>query len=295
LRYFVAVAEELSFTRAAERLYVSQPALSKQVRQLENTLGTELLARDRRHVSLTAAGRALLSHAREVLGHWDDTVADLERIAGQERAVLRVGMLTSLGRDLYPAVLRRFEYELPGWNVRLRTHTWGDPTAGLADGSADVAFVWLPVDDPRIDLAVLFSEARWVALSAHHRLANQTEIDFAELEAEPFIALPASAGSLRDFWLATDARTSSQPLIAAEAAAPDEKFEMIASGLAVCLLAQGNVDLYARQGVACRPVRGLAPCHLAVAWRRGDRRPSVRAFVSACRASVAPLETVRWS
>src|SRR6266567_8093544 len=102
LRYFVAVAEELSFTRAAERLHMSQPALSKQIQGLETAVQARLFARDRRHVSLTAAGTALLNVARPLLGHWDDGIAAVGDAAAAEARKLRIGTLTSIGRDLYP-------------------------------------------------------------------------------------------------------------------------------------------------------------------------------------------------
>lgn len=284
LRYFVGVAEELSFTRAAERLMISQPALSKQIRQLESMLGVLLFERDRRRVSLTPAGTSLLATARQLVGDWDAAVEHLEQLVAAEKRTLTVGMLTSLGRDLYPSIARVFADRQPGWRVVLRMHDWSDATAGLADHSADVAFVWLPVGDARIAHSVLVSERRWVALGRGHCLAVQPEIDFADLADEPFVALPLSAGRLREFWLAMDARTDGvPPRIAAEAATPEEKFELIAAGVAVGLLSEGNVALYARPDIVCRPVRDLAPSLLAVGWRRDDRRPAVHAFVQACR------------
>jgi DNA-binding transcriptional LysR family regulator len=282
LRYFVAVAEELSFTRAAERLAVSQPALSKQVRLLESALGAKLLLRDHRQVSLTTTGAALLATAREVLGDWDASMERLTDLAMSEKRTLRVGLLTGLGRDLYPAISQAFGELQPGWRLTLHMRDWGDATAGLADHSTDVAFIWLPVGDQRIAHAVLVSERRWVALGKKHHLAGVMEVDFADLADEPFVALPPSAGVLRDFWLAMDERDGNPPRIAVEAASPEEKFELIASGGAVGLISEGNVALYSRPDVVCRPVRDLAPSQLAVGWRKNDRRPAVQAFIKAC-------------
>jgi DNA-binding transcriptional LysR family regulator len=294
LRYFVGVAEELSFTRAAERLMVSQPALSKQIRQLESMLGAPLFHRDRRRVSLTAAGSALLAVARQLVDDWDGAVEHLEQLLAAEKQTLTVGMLTSLGRDLYPSIARVLADRLQGWRLVLRMRDWSDATAGLADCSTDVAFVWLPVDDAGIAHSVLLSERRWVALGRGHRLAVQDEIDFADLADEPFVALPRSAGALREFWLATDARADGiSPRIAAEAGTPEEKFELIAAGSAVGLLSEGNAALYARPDIVCRPVRGLAPSLLAVGWRRDDHRPAVHAFVQACRDVVREHDASR--
>ena len=239
LRYFLAVADELNFTRAAERLHLSQPALSKQVRGLEATLRVQLFRRDRRQVELTAAGAALQGLARDLLRDWDDGVAGVADAAAAEARVLRVGTLTSIGRDLYPAILDHFAKHQPGWQVELRSSGWGDATGGLADRAADAAFVWLPVDDPGLDSTVLATERRFVALSTFHPLAGRREIEFAEILGEPFAALPASAGSLRDFWLAADARDGQAPRVVAEVSSADEAFEVVASGAAVKLLSEG--------------------------------------------------------
>ena len=283
LRYFVAVADELNFTRAAERLHLSQPALSKQIRGLETTLRAQLFRRDRRQVELTAAGTALYAVARDLLRDWDDGVAVVADAAAQEARVLRVGTLTSIGRALYPAIIGQFAKRQPGWQVELRSFGWGDATGGLRDQAADAAFVWLPVDDPLIESEVLATERRFVALSVAHPLAGRSSVSFAEIADQPVAALPASAGSARDFWLAVGSRGGLAPRVAAEVSSADEVFEVVASGAAITLLAEGNAAIYARPGIACLPVSDLEPARLAIAWRRGERRLAVRDFVRACR------------
>jgi DNA-binding transcriptional LysR family regulator len=206
LRYFVAVAEELHFGRAAERLHLSQPALSKQIRSLETTLRAQLFRRDRRQVELTAAGTALYAVARDLLRDWDDGVAVVADAAAAESRVLRVGTLTSIGRALYPAIIDHFAKRQPGWQVELRSFGWGDATGGLRDQAVDAAFVWLPVDDPLVETEVLAVERRFVALGAGHPLAARSSVSFGEISDEPVAALPASAGAARDFWLAVDSR-----------------------------------------------------------------------------------------
>lgn len=286
LRYFVAVAEELHFTRAAERLYVSQPALSKQVRALERHLGVELFRRDPQGVTLTEAGTALLPHARRVLDAWSEGSATLEAARAAARSTLVVGMSTSPGRGgLLPAIRSRFTAAHPDTVLRLRQVSWEDPTAGLADGDADIAFVWLPLPDAeRYGWTVVAEEPRLVALPQTHRLASRPEIDFADLMDEPFLALPAGAGPLRDYWLALEERAGRPPRIGAEIAGTEETYEALVAGLGVCLVATGNAPLITLGGVVTRPVRGLAPSRFALAWRREDaRRPLVRAYAEACR------------
>ncbi|MFI5878226.1 LysR family transcriptional regulator [Streptomyces sp. NPDC051554] len=286
LRYFVAVAEELHFTRAAEKLYVSQPALSKQIRALERQLGAELFRRDRQGVALTAAGAALLPYAERVLAVWAEGASALAEVSAAERSTLVVGMSTSPGRGgLLPAIRSRFTAARPEANVRLRQVSWDDPTAGLADGDADVAFVWLPLPDAeRYDWTVVAEEPRLVALPDTHPLAARAEVDFADLVDEPFLALPPDAGPLRDHWLALDARGGQLPRVGAEIASTEETYEALVAGLGVCLVATGNAHLITLGGVVTRPVHGISPSHYALAWRREDGgRPLVRAYAEACR------------
>jgi DNA-binding transcriptional LysR family regulator len=283
LRYFVAVAEELHFTRAAERLYVSQPALSKQIRMLERQLGAPLFERDRQGVRLTAAGTALLPHARRVLTAWDAAWESVQRAKAERQATLVVGMSTSPGRGgLLPAIRSRFTELRPAAAVRLRQVGWEDPTAGLADGSSDVAFVWLPLPDPgRFRWTVVASEPRLVAMPDTHPLAGRDVVDFADLLDEPFLALPESAGEPRDYWLALDARGGRPVRVGAEIAGTDETYEALVDGRGVCLLAAGNEPLIALDGVVTRPVRGVSPSQLALAWRRDDPRPLVHDYARA--------------
>ncbi|KOV67877.1 LysR family transcriptional regulator [Streptomyces sp. MMG1121] len=288
LRYFVAVAEELHFTRAAERLYLSQPALSKQIRALERQLGTELLRRDRHGVALTAAGAALLPHARQVLAAWEAGAAAVEAAKAAQRSTLVVGMSTSPGRGgLLPAVRSRFTAAHPEVTVRLRQLSWDDPTAGLADGETDVAFVWLPLpDEERYAWTVVAEEPRLLALPEGHPLADRAELDFSDLLDEPFLALPESAGRLRDHWLARDARAGRPPRIGAEISGAEETYEALVAGLGICLVAEGNAPLISLGGVTTRPVRGIGPSRYALAWRHEDEhRPLVRAYAEACRAT----------
>ena len=282
LRYFVSVAEELSFTRAAERLHISQPALSKQIQGLETALRARLFARDRRQVSLTAAGKALLEVARPLLDRWDEGTAAVAEAAAAEARTLRVGTLTSIGRDLYPSVIGHFAKREPGWHVELHSFSWADPTAGLRGHRTDAAFVWLPVDGDDIAVRVLAAEPRYAALSAGHRLAGRREIKFADICAEPFAALPRTAGPLREFWLATDQRAGKPAVVAAEVTSADEKFEIVSAGVAVALVSEGNAVVYDRPDIVCVPVSDLSPARLAVGWRRHDPRRAVRSFVEAC-------------
>ncbi|MEX5634041.1 LysR family transcriptional regulator [Parafrankia sp. FMc2] len=286
LRYFVAVAEELHFTRAAERVLVSQPALSKQIRLLERQLGVTLFERDRRAVRLTEAGAVLLPHARRVLAAWDDTDSALARHRAALASSLVVGMSTSPGRGLLPALRSRFRSRQPAAEFELRQVQWDDSTAGLADGSCDLAFVWLPLPSARdYETLVIAREPLLVALPDDHPLAARPELhlaDLADLADQPFLALPEDAGDLRDFWLLTALRPT-PPRIGAVVRSAEETYEALVGGLGIVLIAAGNAPLLDRAGVVTRPLVDGPRSELALAWRRDDRRRIVTDFVRACR------------
>src|ERR1700678_787290 len=288
LRYFVAVAEDLHFTRAAERLFISQPALSKQIRMLERQLGAPLFGRGRDGVRLTPVGEALLPHARAVLAAWDRGWAEAEQAKSRQQATLVAGMSTSPGRGgLLAAIRSRFTALHPAATVQLRQVSWDDPTAGLADGTVDVAFVWLPLPNPaRYQWTVVAEEPRLVAMPDNHPLASRDTVELADLLDEPFLALPHSAGPLRDYWLATDARGGRPPRIGAEIASTEETYEALVDGRGVCLLAAGNAPLITLGGVTTRPVIGLSPSQLALAWHHGDTRPLVLDYARASRQAI---------
>lgn len=289
LRYFTAVAEELSFTRASERLYVSQPGLSKQIRMLENRLRVRLFDRDRRTVELTAAGAALLPVARELLSTWDEAQRTVSDAAAEEESVLTIGLSTSVGRGLLPRARELFAERRPGWTFRLKQVNWQDATAGLADGEVDAALVWLPVpgqDAYRIQ--VLATETRWVAFREDHWLAGRDKVALGELLDEPFLALPESAGPLRDYWLAVPERGGEPVKVGAVVANADETFAAIEEGSGIVLLSSGNATIYQRPGVRAVPVVDLSPSQLAVAWRAGDHRAAIRDFVEAVSRSHQP-------
>lgn len=290
LRYFAAVAEELNFTRAAQRLFVSQPALSKQIRALEQQLGAPLFARTGRSVHLTPVGEVLLPHARRVLAAWDAARADVELAKAGQRATLTIGISTSPGRGLLPAVRSRFAAAYPAAKPVVRQVGWTDPSTGLADGSTDVAYVWLPLADaPRYDWVVVAREPRVVALPESHGLAARETVDFTDLLDEPFLALPESARALRDHFLAVEERGGRPAIIGGEVSGTEETYESVLNGDGVVLLAAGNAPLVAHAGVVVRPVRGIGPSELALAWRRADERPLVRGYVAACRAALAGM------
>jgi DNA-binding transcriptional LysR family regulator len=284
LRYFVAVARERHVTRAAAALHVSQPALSKQLRALERQVGAVLLRRLPHGVELTPAGEALLPHAQAVLERSDRAALD---VAAADRRLV-VGVSTGVGRGLLPAVRSRLTdpaAPVPGVDPRVRTVAWDDPTAGLADGTSDVAVVWAPVPG-RVRTVEVAREPVVVALPPGHRLAGRASVAFADVRDEAFLALPPAAGPLRARWLADEQRDGRPARVGAEVRTVEETHEALIDGRGVVLLAAGNAGALLRDGVTVATVTDLPPCALVLAWRADNRRPAVRAYVEACRAVV---------
>ncbi|MFS4097718.1 LysR family transcriptional regulator [Streptomyces sp. AF1A] len=284
LRSFLAVAQDGSLTRAAERVYVSQPALTKQIRQLENQLGVRLFDRSRTGMTLTGPGRELARRAPKVLAAWDDALRATKAAGRQAARVLRVGFLASAANEATPAIVAEFARRRPGWRAELRQAAWSDPTAGLADAEADAALLRLPFPgQDRLRVEVLFSEPRCVALPTDHRLAGRAEIAFRELWDEPFVAAPQETGAWRDHWLAADEREGRPVRVGAVTEQPDDWLSAIASGYGIALAPESAARFYARPGVVYRPVTGVSPTRVAVAWAPADdRNPVVRDFVRCC-------------
>jgi DNA-binding transcriptional LysR family regulator len=285
LRYFLAVAEELHFTRAAQGLFVTQPALSKQIRQLEQQLGTALFARGSggRSVSLTATGWALLPVARRVVATWEEGQhAVIESARGSTKTIV-VNLSVTLGRGLLPAIRRVFDERQGDWRLALQQVSFDVGVNDVRAGSADAAFSWMPVvPADGLSWAILFGEPRMVALPVGHRLAEREEIAFEELLDEPFLALPEATGEKRSFWLAEELRGGHPVKVGAVVHGPEDTLEALAQGTGIALITAGNAALYRQPWFVCRPVSGVGPAQLAVVWRTTDTRPVMKDFVRCC-------------
>jgi DNA-binding transcriptional LysR family regulator len=284
LRYFLAVAEEGNLTGAAERLFVSQPALTKQIKQLEARLGTPLFVRSRSGMTLTEPGQALVERVPTVLAGWNQALLETRRAAGRAARVLRVGFLASAANEETQQIIATFTRRRPGWRVDMRQSTWSDPTAGLADGDVDAALLRLPFPgQDRLRVAALFTEPRWVALATAHPLATRDKIPFRDLWDEPFVAAPPETGWWRDYWLATDERDGHPVRIGAVTDQPDDWLSAIANGYGIALAPESAARFYARPGVTYRPVTGISPSQVGVAWAPdADSDPVVQDFVRCC-------------
>ncbi|MFY1573865.1 LysR family transcriptional regulator [Verrucosispora sp. WMMD703] len=286
LRYFSAVAEEGNLTRAARRLFVSQPALSKQIQRLEALLDVELFVRSRDGMQLTDPGRVLAARMPALLANWDDALSEVRAAASRSARVLRIGFLASAANEATPRIVETFRREQPGWEVVMRQAAWSNPTAGLLTGDTDVGLLRLPCPDQhRLRVAMLFTEPRWVALPTTHPLAGRNEIRCGELWDEPFVAAAPESGRWRDFWLGVDERVGRPVRIGAVVDQPDDWLNAIANGYGIAFAPASSARFYARPGVVYRPVTGLSPSQVAVAWPSAAHNDAVvQAFVRCCLA-----------
>ncbi|MDV6230637.1 LysR family transcriptional regulator [Rhodococcus sp. 06-418-5] len=283
LSYFVAVAEELHFGKAAARLHIAQPSLSVQIRKLEHSLGTALFIRDSRHVSLTPAGDKLLEGSRQLL-------ADAERVASLTRQVGRsgrnnliVGFQANAAAELTPDILSAFRALHPDVAVEMQSFDFTDPYVGLGDGSVDVAFVRPPVVvQDWLALETLFVEPRVLVVASTSPLAQQDSTSVEEVAGQPFVAR-RSPESWRDFWLAVSSRDGETVRLGAEVSTVDECFEAILSSKGVAFSQASTQRFYARPGLAFVPVTGIPPTPLSIGWRSDVDSPLTRDFVAAAR------------
>ena len=265
LRYFAAVAEEGSLTGAAQRLFVSQPALTKQIRRLEDDLGVPLFTRSRSGMVLTEAGRELATRVPALLEGWDQAV----EATGRAARVLRLGFLDAGSVGAVPEVIAEFRRAWPEWRVELRQFDWSDPSAGLARGEMDAAVVRLPFPGQEsFAVRELFAEDRGVLLPARHPLANYETVEFCELWDEPFVAAGAETGAWREHWLAAEERDDEHPIrVGAVTSRPDEWLGAVAGGC-VALAPASAARFYSHPDVVFRPVRGLSPTRVGLARPR---------------------------
>jgi DNA-binding transcriptional LysR family regulator len=265
LRYFAVLGEELNYRRAAERLFITQPALSTAIKQLEHQTGVTLFRRNTRAVALTELGAVWLPKVQDALRGVDAAVDDLIATSRRDRRI-RLGYLIGTGADVLFRLVRHFETAYPEISVEPREFDFSDPTAGLADGTTEVAIIRPPVDLPEHRMLILDAE-NWVAcLPRDHRLAHRSELSIAELLDDPIVVAPGSAGRWRDYWMATDARNGKPPTIAAVAATYEEETTTIARGLGISFTSEASARLYGRQGIVYVPIVDRRRNYTALAW-----------------------------
>jgi DNA-binding transcriptional LysR family regulator len=296
-RYFIAVAEEMNFTRAAARLGIAQPPLSTAIGKLERKLGVRLLERTSRRVALTPAGATLLEQGRIAVEHLDAAVERTRRRASRAHR-LTVAVKAGGGTGLIRAITRRCADEPGVPPVQLLFGHPGGPAAALRGGAADVAILRRPFTERGLDWEVLLTEPRVAALPAGHRLAGRRCLGRADLAGE---VMPRWAGETNPaaaaYWLGVDGPPSpgtSGPgprPAGPEISDMNQLLDVVALGQAVAFVPLSVADRYGAGDVVFVPVPDLTPTEIVTAWPDTSRSPAVAAFVRVAADAAATLPT----
>ncbi|HET9104266.1 MAG TPA: LysR family transcriptional regulator [Solirubrobacteraceae bacterium] len=281
LRYFVAVAEELHFRRAAARLHISQPPLSQQIARLESELGVTLLRRTRRRVELTAAGAAFLRDAHRLIAELDTAVATAQRLGQGAEGRLRVGFVGSALFSTLPAAVQRFRRERPGVEVELRERSTAEQLRTLETGAIDVGLVRPPIEaGDRVRVHAVLREHTVLALPDGHRLAAMRRIPLRRLGGEPLVLFPrAQAPGFHDLLMSRLAEGGEPPVVAQYAPEMLTIVGLVAAGVGVSPV-PASVQHLALDGVAYRPLSGAPDTELVAITRAAEESPLVAAFLA---------------
>ncbi len=275
MRYFVAVAEELHFGRAATRLHMSQPPLSRAIKQLEADVGALLFARSPTGVTLTPVGTVLLDEATALLDHADRVRARVSAAAGA--ATISVGILgdgTDPGASRLAAAYRR---DHPGIDIRIRDTDLTDPTCGLRAGLVDVALTRAPFDESALTVRTLRADPVGVVLRADDPLARRGQLRLAELDDRRWFRFPQDTDPLwQSYW------SGGKPREGQVVRAVQECLQAVLWNGTVGLAPLGH-DLPPELTVV--PLTDMAPSRVVAAWNEGDTNPLVRSFVETATAA----------
>ena len=301
LRYFVAVAEELNFSRAAGRMYLSQPALSQQIHKLEQELGVGLFDRTRNRVALTEAGETLLEGARRVLVQVEQTTRETRAVGGAERSHLGVGFPEYANHTLVADILQAFQRRYP--YVELEEHELFTlqetllQVDKLRDGSLHAGFLLAPVHDEKLNSEHVLDIDLVAAIPEWHPLAANDEVRIRELENERIILFSRRfhpycydyvVGCCREAGFEPDVVQRKEPQLYSGATT----YRMVASGVGIAIVARPLVSPSRLPGVVFRPLREPAPVlELAVTWKKTDNSPNLLAFLEVVREFAASAET----
>jgi LysR family hca operon transcriptional activator len=288
LRCFVAVAEELNFTRAAKRLHTAQPWLSQQIIQLEQSVGTRLLERSKHEVKVTAAGRVFLRDCREILQKLDQSVELAVKVAHAEVGELSLG-LSPPAEVLVMPKLPLIMNEVPGVTAQLHCMSTTQQIAALRRYTIDVGFLRGPVDEPDLLSEEILREQILVVLPKNHRLARMKRISVRALRDLPCITISRNAGwPLRDILSSLYKQADLRVRATQEAEGVYGHLNMVAAGLGFALLPEYVQSILPR-GVVTKPLdwQPTPSIGLVVAYRASDELPILVAFLRALRQHFA--------
>lgn len=281
LGYVIAVAEELSFTRAAARLRIAQPPLSKQIRSVEQELGVSLFSRTKRVVRLTEAGKVFVFRARRVLQELQELKDATQRAGRGDAGRIVIGFVGSVAFHFFPRVLREYRAAVPDVDIELLELRNGPLMDALRNGRVDVAFMRPFFKDENIAMHPILEERLVAALPAAHRLAGRQRISVRELAAEPFVTptrRPAPSGYA--FIMGICERAGFQPKVVQEATDIQSVVGLVAAGMGVSIIPDSIKRLRIEGVKYCDLPDVKESGQIVVAWRRDDRSEVLKRFLA---------------
>ncbi|GAA1264121.1 LysR family transcriptional regulator [Planotetraspora silvatica] len=284
LRYFVTVAEERHFGRAAQRLHIAQPPLSQQIRKLERQLQVQLIDRSRRPIELTDAGQALFEEGRLAITHSERAFAAARRAASGHLGHLRIGALQAAVDGVVPYVMREHRREFPDVKLDIVEQGTAQQVAQLLEHRLDIGFLRGPIDEPGLAVETLIEDPLAVVVPDEHPLANKAQIAAADLAQEPLIlwtraAAPTTYADIVELFRIHDI----QPPVADESPRIQTILALVAAEIGIALLPTSFMNL-GRHGVRFVPVRPPLPHRpLALAWRTENPSATLAAFITVAR------------
>lgn len=279
LRYFVALAEELHFGRAAAYLHIVQPALSKQISALEKELGVRLFERTKRHVELTEAGAAFFADALDVLSQADLAAERARAVGHGESGVLVIGFIPPALNSVLPEALRAYRSRHPNVRLVLRECTNRAALEGVLTDRMHIAFVRMPFEPRGLQVETVYEEPVVLAIPEGHRLAAYTSVPMSELRDESLVMIPrAQEPELHDYYVALCQDVGFSPRIVHDATTTLVAVGLVASGAGIAFVPE-STRVVARSGMVYRPMQDPTPrFRLAATWR-GDPEPRLAGFL----------------
>lgn len=276
---FLAVAEELHFGRAAEKLHISQPPLSMRIKQLEKRLGLQLFDRSTRNVQLTTGGRHLVDPARQALRMMQKLSDTATALVSGEAGVVSIGFAGASSYRSLPKLTRAVRQAFPKIDLQLHSQTYVYTAAELLrEGALDLAFSRLPTTSADLDSRIIEIERIICALPEDHHLAELDEIDIALLANEEFVSLPSTQGSILQSTMMSLCVTSGfSPKITQEAPDSATVLALVAAGAGITITLS-STQAAQSQGIAYRPLVGIHPKHMfaTLAWRKDNPSAALR-------------------
>lgn len=282
LRYFVAVAEDLSFTSAARRLNVSQPPLSQQIRQLEDELGTSLFKRTSRRVELTPAGAALLVRARAILAELDQAAEEVKVIGRGHVGTLDIGMTGSVLLGRLAALVRDFSAAFPQIIVRLHELPPTEQHAALVARRTDISFLRRPPDDSDLEQELGWREQVGLALPVDHPFTTMDRVSLIDLREEVQVFLRLNDSRFAQYLWTCCVEAGFTPKISQQAVESYSLISLVAAGFGIALVPE-RVQSLSHPGVVYRKLHGTGPAADVMMLYRPDRSPVLETFLRVAR------------